>query len=326
MTKSACFYFIYKETIQKRTDFMMHFSLAQLRRRYNRIAPYLPQAAAIDSHVTDNMLQRLPFIIHQPLQIVDVGAGLGIGAKRLAALYPDAHIVALDIAEELLKTGQKKAQQEKGLWQKIKTFGQSSPMSYVAGDMANLPLASASVDMIWSNLALPWQSTPDAFFAECRRVLKPNGLLMFSTLGVDSMTGIQQAFQSIDAHPSSHEFIDMHDLGDALLQYGFYNPVIDVERLTLTYPDVPRLVQDFRQNAATNLHPKRRRGLLTPRLWQKVLAAFESLRGQDGLIPIGVEVVYGHAWRGEEKSGKPSSSEQIIQFHPPNTRKTVAPS
>lgn len=301
----------------------MHFSLAQLRLRYNRSAPYLHKVAAIDRHVSDNMLQRLPFIIHQPLQIVDVGAGLGMDATRLAVLYPDAHILALDIAEELLKTGQEKAQKEKSLFQKIKTFRRVSPISYIAGDMANLPFASASIDMIWSNLALPWQSTPDAFFAECRRVLRPNGLLMFSTFGVDSMAGIKQAFQSIDAYPASHEFIDMHDLGDALLQHGFYNPVIDVERLTLTYPDVPRLVQDFRENAATNLHPKRRRGLLTPRSWQKVLLAFESLRGQDGLIPIGVEVVYGHAWRGEEKSGKPSSSEQIIQFHSPNIRKSI---
>ncbi|MBY0346282.1 MAG: methyltransferase domain-containing protein [Neisseriaceae bacterium] len=304
---------------------MMHFSLAQLRQRYNRIAPYLPQAAALDRHVSNNMLQRLPFIIHQPLQIVDVGSGLGMGAQRLAALYPDAHIVALDIAEELLKAGQRKAQQEKSLLEKIKAFGRTSRLSYVAGDMANLPFPSASVDMIWSNLALPWQSTPDAFLSECRRVLKPNGLLMFSTLGVDSMMLIKQAFQSIDVYPSTHEFIDMHDLGDALLQYGFYNPVIDVERLTLTYPDLPRLVQDFRENAATNLHPKRRRGLLTPRLWKKVLAAFESLRGRDGLILVGVEVVYGHAWRGEEKSGKPSSSEQIIQFHPPNARQSVMP-
>ena len=112
-----------------------------------------------------------------------------------------------------------------------------------------LPLADASVDLILSNLMLQW-CDPDAVFAEFRRVLAPSGLLCFTSFGPDTLRELRSAWSKVDSRTHVHQFIDMHDIGDALVRAGFSSPVLDVERYTLTYLDVGRLAADLKNTGA----------------------------------------------------------------------------
>jgi malonyl-CoA O-methyltransferase len=108
----------------------------------------------------------------------------------------------------------------------------------VCADMERLPFADRSFDMIWSNLALNWADTPEAVFAECWRALRPGGVFMFSTAGPDTLMELRDAYAAVDRHVHVNRFMDMHDLGDCLVHTRFADPVMDMEYITLSYPDV----------------------------------------------------------------------------------------
>jgi malonyl-CoA O-methyltransferase len=168
------------------------------------------------------------------------------------------------------------------------------PFERVCADAQVLPLKDVSVDLIVSNLMLQW-CDPDAVFAEFRRVLRPQGLLSFSALGPDTLRELRSAWQQVDAHSHVHQFIDMHDLGDALVRNGFAAPVLDVERITLQYLDVRKVAADLKATGAHNSTAARARGLTTPRKFAAMQAAYEQFR-QDGRLPATYEVVFAHAW------------------------------
>jgi malonyl-CoA O-methyltransferase len=164
----------------------------------------------------------------------------------------------------------------------------------VCADAERLPLADGSVDLILSNLMLQW-CNPEPAFAEFRRVLAPHGLLSFTTLGPDTLRELRSAWGEVDSHTHVHQFIDMHDLGDALVRGGFASPVLDVERYTLTYPDVRRVAADLKATGAHNATMGRARGLTGRRQFMAMQTAYESFR-QDGRLPATYEVVFAHAW------------------------------
>jgi malonyl-CoA O-methyltransferase len=159
-----------------------------------------------------------------------------------------------------------------------------------------LPLAAASCDLIFSNLALPWALDLDRVFAEFRRVLKPGGALLFSTLGPDTLRELRRSWVAADGYNHVNGFLDMHDVGDALLRARLAEPVMDVERLTLTYPDVDQLLRDLKALGAGNVTAGRARGLTGKGCWRAMRAAYEQYRRADGLLPATCEVVYGHGW------------------------------
>jgi malonyl-CoA O-methyltransferase len=136
---------------------------------------------------------------------------------------------------------------------------------------------------------------PDAAFAEFRRVLAPHGLLSFSAFGPDTLRELRTAWGEVDSHSHVHQFIDMHDLGDALVRGGFAAPVLDVERFTLTYPDVRRVAADLKATGAHNADRGRAKGLTSPRKFAAMQAAYEKFR-RDGRLPATYEVVFAHAW------------------------------
>jgi len=165
----------------------------------------------------------------------------------------------------------------------------------VCANAAALPLREASVDLVLSNLVLHWCDDPDAVFAECRRVLRPGGLLTFTTLGPDTLAELRRAWAAADAHTHVHRFIDMHDLGDALVRAGLAEPVLDVERCTLTYGSVGDLARDLRAMGAANAAAGRPRGLTGRSSFERMAGAYEAYR-RDGRLPATCEVVYGQAW------------------------------
>ena len=170
----------------------------------------------------------------------------------------------------------------------------------VCGDVEALPLAANSLDMVWSNLAVQWCNDLPATFVELHRVLKADGLLMFSTFGPDTLKELRQAFNGVDQHNHLNRFADMHDIGDMLVHGGFAEPVMDMEYLTLTYDDVRGVLQDLKAIGAHNATAGRGQGLMGKTAWERLVENYERLR-RDGKLPATYEVVYGHAWKPQPR-------------------------
>ena len=254
---------------------------ARVRRSFDRAARTYDDAAILHAEVREDLLQRLQLVTLVPHVVLDAGAGTGHASRTLKRLYPKAQVLALDSSLQMLKVA---AKQQSWL----------RPFERVCADAELLPLRDGSVDLILSNLMLQWRN-PDAVFAEFRRVLKPSGLLSFSALGPDTLRELRSAWGQIDAHTHVHQFIDMHDLGDALVRNGFAAPVLDVARLTLQYLNVRKVAADLKATGAHNSTAARARGLTSPRKFAAMQAAYEEFR-QDGRLPATYEVVFAHAW------------------------------
>lgn len=264
-----------------------------VRRAFSRAALQYDAAAVMQREVCTRMLERLDYIKQKPVSVLDVGSGTGWGTRQLGERYPTAQIVALDIAMGMLQA----ARGTSSWWSKLFS-GKATP--YVCGDMEALPVAAQSMDMVWSNLALQWCNDLPATFIELQRVLRVDGLLMFSTFGPDTLKEIRSAFQGVDGHTHLNRFADMHDIGDMLVAAGFGDPVMDMEYITLTYSDVKAVMQDLRSIGAHNATAGRASGMMGKAAWGKVLENYERLR-RDGKLPATFEVVYGHAWKPQPK-------------------------
>jgi malonyl-CoA O-methyltransferase len=253
----------------------------RVRRSFDRAATTYDAAAVLHAEVRGNLLARLDLMKLAPRVAVDAGAGTGHASRALIRRYPKAVIIALDSSQRMLQAAGRRQ-----TW--LRRFAR------VCADAAHLPLAEGSVDLIVSNLMLQW-CDPDAVFAEFRRVLAPHGLVSFTTLGPDTLRELRSAWRAADSRTHVNQFIDMHDIGDALVRAGFASPVLDVERYTLTYPDLRRVAADLKDTGAHNATMGRARGLTGRRRFAAVQVAYEAYR-QDGRLPATYEVVFGHAW------------------------------
>jgi malonyl-CoA O-methyltransferase len=263
------------------------------RRASCRAAATYAGAAVLAREVETRMLERLQYIKLAPQRVLDAGCGDGHGARRLAEMYPQAQVLGLDFAYPTLQ-----AARRRGTWLRRIIAGERA--AYLCADLAAVPLAAASVDLAWSNLALHCTGDPLPALKELRRVLKVGGLLMFSCYGPDTLKELRGAFAAHDSAPHVHPFIDMHDLGDMLSACGYGEPVMDMELITLTYADVDALFADLRATGQVNVLAARRRGLSGKELFGAVRAAYANLR-RDGRLPASFEIVYGHAWKPQQR-------------------------
>ncbi|MFO1350922.1 MAG: malonyl-ACP O-methyltransferase BioC [Gammaproteobacteria bacterium] len=249
----------------------------------NRAAWTHDAATPIHREIGARLLERLELIRITPHFIVDIGCGTGITSIALRKKYPKAQVIGLDMAWALLARARQRASWfRKSLW--------------VCSDTETLPLRDASCDLLFSNLALHWCNDLDQTLQEFKRILKPEGLLLFSTLGPDTLIELRQSWRAADAFTHVNAFIDMHDIGDALIRARFADPVMDVERLTLTYRDVYGLMADLKNSGARNFTAGRPRSLTGKQRLQTMLHAYEQFR-RDGRLPATYEIVYGHAWQ-----------------------------
>jgi malonyl-CoA O-methyltransferase len=271
---------------------------ARVRASFDAAARAYDAVAVVQAEIRRRMLERLDFFRIRPQRILDAGCGTGHGARALLERYRRAALIAVDLAPGMLLEARSKRP-----WLRR--------LDVVCGDAAALPVADASVDLVFSNLMLQWCNEPDRVFAEFRRVLRPGGLLLFSTFGPDTLKELRAAWRAADDHTHVSRFIDMHDLGDALLRAGLGEPVMDMEYLTLTYSDVRSLMRDLKAMGARNATSGRSRGLTGRHRLAAVEAHYGRLR-RDGRLPATWEVVYGHAWAGERRGRDEATSEVAV--------------
>ncbi|SFQ05534.1 malonyl-CoA O-methyltransferase [Nitrosomonas cryotolerans] len=276
----------------------------RVRHAFAQAAAHYDQAAVLQHEVSDRMLSRLDYIKYMPDTILDAGSGTGYGHRKLSLRYPASQLLAADIALPMLL----QARPAVARWRQWLPVRPRSS-HYLCADIEQLPLKSACVDMIWSNLALQWCNDLKQTFAEMNRILRTDGLFMFSTFGPDTLKELRQAFAQADGYSHVNRFMDMHDIGDLLVHNGFATPVMDMEYMTLTYDDVMSVMRDLKAIGAHNALQGRRPGLTGKTVWRKATDQYESLR-QDGRLPATFEVIYGHAW-------KPASRKSVLT---PETR------
>jgi malonyl-CoA O-methyltransferase len=263
----------------------------QLRTAFERASASYDQAAVLQREISNRMLSRLEYIKYRPDVILDAGSGTGYGSQQLARRYPKSQLIAMDIAWAMLSH----ARPNTAWWQRLVPL-QQQRMDYVCADIEQLPIKNESVGMIWSNLALQWCNDLEHTFAEMHRILRTDGLLMFSTFGPDTLKELRQSFAKMDVFSHVNRFIDMHDIGDLLVHNGFSTPVMDMEYITVTYVDVISVMRDLKAIGAHNVLQGRQQGLTGKNKWQKAISEYEKLR-RDGKLPATFEVVYGHAWK-----------------------------
>lgn len=254
-----------------------------VRRHFARAVPTYEAAGELPRRIGERLLERLDLIRMQPERVLDLGGGTGFVADHLLRRYPGARVYALDSVPAMLAQARRR-----GRWRR-------RPL-VVCAEAAGLPLADRSLEMVVSNLMLPWALPPDDVLAEIRRVLAPGGLLLFSSLGPDTLAELRDSWAQADNRPHVHPFMDMHDIGDALLRAGFADPVMDVERLTITYPGVRALLDELRHLGAGNALAGRAKGLGGKRRLRTMIQAYEALSDAQGRIGATCEVVYGLAW------------------------------
>ena len=279
----------------------------QVRRNFSRAAAGYDAVAVLQREVASRMLERLDYVKIEPQRVLDLGCGVGATLTALSERYPKAQVLGADASEAMLHAG--RSQRSRLRWLLPFLRGQTS--SLIAADARALPYQANSIGMIWSNLMLHWLDDPQSAFREMHRTLEAGGLLMFATLGPDTLKELRGSFS--DAYAHTQRFIDMHDYGDMLLECGFSDPVMDQETLTMTYAGFDDLVRDLRQNGAGCAMPSRRRGLMGRSAWFEARARYEALK-VDGRLPATFEVVFGHAWKTQPKMTADGGT--IVRFDP----------
>jgi malonyl-CoA O-methyltransferase len=260
--------------------------------------------------IAGRMFERLSLVKNSPQQVLDAGCGIGADLAELQKNYPAAQVLGVDAVPAMLAAGAP-TQAPRSFLSRL--LPAKSGIDLLCADFGQLPLGPNSVDLVWSNLALHWHPQPDRVFAEWRRVLRVDGLLMFSNFGPDTFRELRNAFAAMDETPHTLPFVDMHDFGDQLVEAGFTTPVMDMEQITVTYDTAQALLLDVRAFGGNPL-ATRRRGLTGRAAWQRMLDALEAQRRPDGKLGLTFEVIYGHAFRPAPKVT--AAGEAIVRFQP----------
>jgi malonyl-CoA O-methyltransferase len=276
----------------------------RMRRGFERAARTYDQAAVLQREVGRRLLDRLDLIRITPTRILDAGSGTGEVTRGLADRYRRARIVALDIAESMLQRTRER-------------FSFLRRAEVVCGDAEALPFAPDAFDLVFSNLTLQWCNDIGKTLGSLHRVLAPDGLLLFSSLGPDTLMELRESWRAVDDDTHVNTFVDMHVVGDLLLAAGFCDPVMDMEKITVTFSDLTDLMRDLKAIGAVNHTRGRSRGLTGKGRLAALKRGYDRYRDADGRLPATYEVVYGHAWvrRTSRRTARPGG-EIGVRFDP----------
>lgn len=280
--------------------------VATVRQQFNRRAARYAAHDAVAREIERRLLDRLEVIRLAPSRIVDIGCGAGHSRALLRDRYPDAAWLGIDLSPAMLKLGAVGP----GWLARMRTIG-AAPTWRVSADAAALPLADRCAELVCSNLMLHWHPAPHTLFPEFLRVLRPDGLLLFSCFGPDTLKELRAACLQTLPRCRPLPFVDMHDFGDMMVASGFATPVMDVERLRLTYGSPSDLVREVRALGA-NPRDDRATGLPSTRQCRDLMAALGAQRDADGRVAVTIEVAYGHAWRPQPRPPRTRTAETNI--------------
>ncbi len=256
--------------------------------------------AEVPDIIAERLFERLSLLKVQPRRILDIGAGNARHAKRLKTMYPKADIFSVDVSLAMLRQADRR-------W-----FWQRKPARVVADANVPLPFADGSFDLLFSNLMLPWVHPPDTFAAELNRLMAADGAFFISSVGPDTLAELRDAWAAIDTATHVNALLDMHDVGDVLMRAGLADPVMDAERLQLSYSNVNKLLEELIGLGAVNVLGGRRRGLTAASVRQRLAAAYPV--DSQGGISATLEVVYAHGWKGQPKSGRNTPEEFFVSL------------
>lgn len=290
---------------------MKTFDTRQLRRTFGRAARNYEATAVLQREVETRLLEQLTYFEGEgaggrtPERVLDLGCGPGHASAVMHKRWPRAQVIGVDMSLPMLREAARKVGWLGAL--------RSHPVQRVCADVSVLPFADASVDVIFSNLCLQWVTDLPAALTEFRRLLRPRGVLLFSTFGPRTLHELREAFAAVDDQPHVSGFAHIQQVGDALMSAGFVDPVLDQDDFTLTYPDARTLMRELRAIGATHATADRRRTLTGKARMQRAIAAYETQR-HDGVLPSTWEVIYAHAWGPEPGAPRRDSEGEIVSF------------
>ena len=262
--------------------------LRDIQRRFDRAADDFANADFVHAVTRDGLLSRLEPLLLQPVTILDLGCATGATGRLLRKRFKRAHVVSLDLSRNMIGVAK----------QNRRWFSRST---FVQGNARQLPFAEATFDLVVSNQLLPWEPEPQTVFEEASRVLKEGGVFAFATLGPDSLLEIERAWAAIDDQRHVNRFPDMHDIGDWLVRAGLADPVLDVDRLGVSYENTDKLFADLTRSGGRNTLVDRGPGLVGKAKFRAMTEALATSRS-DGKILLDLELVYGHCWGSGPKN------------------------
>ena len=260
----------------------------EISKAFSKHAEEYERAAKVQQEIGERLFERLHYLKIAPQRILDLGCGPGSFSKELSLLYPKAQIIGLDLVPGMLALASKKQ-----TWRR--------KWSLVAADMRHMPFATGMFDLVFTNQVIHWANPLAQVFREINRVMNVNGCLMFTTLGPDTFKELKMAWSGANHYAHVNEFSDMHDIGDSLMAEHFLDPVMDMELLSVQYETLPKLIAALRAQGVRNINPERNHGLTGRTAWQQFEKNYAGLIADNGKYPLTYEVVYGHAWKGEQR-------------------------
>jgi malonyl-CoA O-methyltransferase len=267
---------------RKRDNVALMLNTKHIRRRFERIASRFDEADFVHAATRDGLLARLEPLLIDAKTVLDLGAATGTATRLLAKRFKRSHVISIDLAHTMLH-----AARTKKAW--------LSKTSYAQANAWQLPFETGSIDVVFANQLLPWIDNPGPVFAEIARVLRKGGLFAFATLGPDSLQEIRRAWSEVDENHHVNRFLDMHDLGDGLVNAGLRDPVLDVDRLAVQYESSDALFRDLTTVGARNSLQARTSGLTGKGRFNAMKNALGKT-AVEGKITMNLELVFGHCW------------------------------
>ncbi len=277
-----------------------------VRRTFDRLAGLYDGYAALEQEVASRLLDRLEFHRLTPQRIVDLGCGTGQASAGLKKRFRKAQVIGLDSSHAMLVQLRRRS-------------GVLRRLSAVCADMSALPLADQSSELLFSNLAMQWCPDPVSLFAEFRRVLTPGGMLLFSSFGPASLRELRAVWAEADGTAQTMEFVDILQVGDALMAAGFQEPVIDADRITVSYPDIDSLVRELEATGTSGFLQGRSSLAEAKDYLEK---AYEPFR-VEGRYPVTYEIIYGTAFGPPEGQPRKTPQGDVVTFSVESLRKSV---
>lgn len=264
--------------------------IRDIERRYDQAASGYEGHDALEREVGERLLERADFIRTPPARLVDLGCGTGRATLALKARFGPADIIALDLSRGMLTSLRARAAASEGIFA-------------VQADLCRLPLAARSADLIYCNLALQWADDFGAALQDIRRVLKPDGMFLFSVPGPDSLRELR-GLTGRGASASIPIYMpDLQEVGDLLVSTGFSEPVMDSERMTLRYPDPVSMQRELAVTGGAGF------------------ARLPVPEAAPGRVEVSFEVVYGTAFGAPEGRPVRTGQGEVATFSVDQLRK-----